>query len=610
MSSNFAFDTRDIKFILKEWLPTDEIFEYDKYKGYYSREDLDMSIDQIYRICADMIAPTNEDGEKNPVRFENGKVILPPTFPKLYKYIQENGWATANVDEEAEGTIPEVIQGLVSEMLTAANPAFVPYLGLTSGAARLIQSYGQQEDKEKFLPKMREGTWSGTMCLTEPTAGSDVGDILSRAYPTDVPRIYKIKGNKIFITGGDGDHVENLIHLYLARIEGSKPGTKGISLFIVPKFWVNDDGSMEPNDVECTGVEHKLGLKGSATAALAFGDNNNCRGILLGSYNAETGEGQGMAQMFQMMNEERMGVGCMTNGVTANAYWNAVKYAKERVQGRPLTDMRGKRVFLIEHEDIKRMLLHNKAITEACRALNARTYYYIDVRHLDPDPAKREWADNRIECMVPMCKAYASDEAWSLICDSIQVHGGYGYCEDYPVAQAARDVKINSIWEGTNFIQSLDLIGRKWTAKGGQLFAEVLKDIEDFINEKKDSAAGLEKEFANLEKALGAYREIQGAILTFFTEGKINMMPVYSRRILTATAQLFAGWLLLDQALLAQKRAAELGESHFDYSFYKGKVLSARYYLRNVVPNVWWTLEVVKEADTSVLEADSLTFDH
>ncbi|MGE5397146.1 MAG: acyl-CoA dehydrogenase [Chitinophagales bacterium] len=612
MATNFAYSTREFKFIFKEWLPMEEVFSFDKYKDYYSVDDLDSLFDQVLKIGKEVVAPTNDDGEKYPVRFEDGKVFIPPSFHKLFHYIQENGWGTSNIDEEAEGTIPFSVFCGLGEMMCAANPAFMPYIALTSGAAGLIQSFGSQRVKEMFLPKMMDGTWSGTMCLTGPTAGSDVGDILSKAIPTDDPEIFKIKGSKIFITGGDGDHVENIIHLYLARIEGGKKGTKGISLFVVPKFWVNEDGSLTPNDFECSGVEHKLGLKGSATAALVAGDNNNCRGYLLGNFNAETGEGDGMAQMFQMMNEERLNTGMAALSVAANAYWNTALYCKDRIQGRPLTNQKGDRVAIIKHEDIKRSLLLNKATLEAARAMILKCAYYIDVVHNTQDPERKRWAKARWECTTPLCKAYPSDEAWPLIGECIQSYGGYGYCEEYPVAQAARDVKIYSIWEGTNFIQSLDLVGRKWLMGGGAVFAAFLQDIEDFIKAKGEEgkAAGLEKEFANLEKALASYKEIQGAIGGFFANKQYGLVPTFARRILIATSQLYGGYLLLDQALIAKKRADELGEGHYDYNFYYGKVLSARYYVRNVVPNVWSTAEIVKDGDTSVLDSFAEVFDY
>jgi hypothetical protein len=406
--------------------------------------------------------------------------------------------------------------------------------------------------------------------------------------------------------------VENIIHLFLARIEGAKPGTKGISLFVVPKYWVNEDGSLEDNDVQCTGVEHKLGLKGSATAALSFGENNNCRGWLLGNYNPETGEGEGMAQMFQMMNEERLNTGMAAYSVAANAYWNAVQYCKERVQGRPITNPKAGRTQIINHEDVKRMLLLNKATTEACRAMILKTGYYIDIAHHDPDPERRKWARGKWDCLTPLTKAYPSDECWTLIGECIQAYGGYGYCEEYPVAQAARDCKIYSIWEGTNFIQSMDLVGRKWMMGQGKVFAAFLKDIEDFINNKKEEgkALGFEKEFNNLEKALAAYREIQMAIGGFFANKQYGLLPTFSRRILTATAQLYGGYCLLEQALIAKKKADELGSSHWDYNFYYGKTISARFYLRNIVPNVWAVAEIIKDGDTSVVEAPVEIFEY
>jgi len=275
MAYKYSYKTRDIKFILKEWLPVDEILAYDRYKDYYTKDDFDTIIDQVHKIAAEVIAPTAEEGDTVGVRYENGQAYIPPSFHAVYRFIQENGWGTSNVDENAEGALPTVLNGLLLEIQSAANPAFMPYVGAGSGAAAVIQLFGSEEQKKRFLPKMFDGTWSGTMCLTEPTAGSDVGDLLSKAYPTDEPGIYKLKGQKIFITAGDRDDVENIIHLYLARIEGAAPGTKGLSLFIMPKYWVNEDGTLEDNDVQCVGVEHKLGLKGSATAALVVGENNN-----------------------------------------------------------------------------------------------------------------------------------------------------------------------------------------------------------------------------------------------------------------------------------------------------------------------------------------------
>ncbi len=611
MSANFAYlNTRDFEFIVQEWLPTEQVFAYKEYADYYSKDEVKSVLEPMRKMCKEVIEPTNEDGNANPCRFENGRVITPSSFGPLFHKLQQDGWGTANIDEsEGAMTMPNILFAMCQEMISAANPAFAPYVGLTTGSAELIQAFASEKLKEMFLPKMMDGTWSGTMCLTEPTAGSDVGDILSKAYPTDTPGIYKIKGNKIFITGGDNDFTENIIHLYLARIEGARKGTAGISLFIVPKYWVNEDGSLSDNDVQTTGIEHKLGQFGSITASLAMGENDNCRGWLVGDPPDETGKGQGMAQMFKMMNGARLGTGSLGLACTANAIYNAREYTKERVQGRPLTNPKGDRVTIINHEDIRRTLLQGKAHVEVFRAMIMKAYFMYDIRSKDPDPEKRQEANDFVEVVTPLCKAYPTDEAWWLIGEAIQAYGGYGYCEEYPVAQIARDAKIYSIWEGTNYIQSMDLIGRKWTMKKGTVYAKWFKQVQDFYEANKE-AAGFEKEFAKLGKALQALTEIQMAVGGYFGAGKYGMMPLYARRILTATSMVYGAWCILEQGLIASKRAAELGPDHYDYDFYIGKVYSARYYLNNVVPQVWAIAEIVKEGDSSALEIPLASFDY
>jgi len=342
MASNFIYSTRDHKFIIKEWLDTEKILNYPKFKEVYELDDVDTILDQALKVAKEIIAPTNDDGETIGVKLIDGQVKVPPSFHKAYKFMQDNGWGVS--DPREEGAMPNIIRAACSEYFGAANPSFTPYAGLTAGAAGLIASFGRQEDKELFLPKMYSGEWAGTMCLTEPGAGSDVGDSTTKAYPTENPRVYKIKGTKCFITGGDHDLTENIIHLLLARIEGAAPGTKGLSLFIVPKVWVNEDGSLaERNDVTTVAVEHELGLKGSATCMLSFGDENNCRGILLGNPPDEKGVAQGMAQMFQLMNSARHGTGHSATYAATVAYNNAVQYAKERIQGRPINQPPGRK---------------------------------------------------------------------------------------------------------------------------------------------------------------------------------------------------------------------------------------------------------------------------
>jgi alkylation response protein AidB-like acyl-CoA dehydrogenase len=506
MAANFAYlNTRDLEFILQEWLPTEEIFSYPKFADYYSKEDVKSFMAPILKMCKEVVEPSNTDGEENPVKFENGKVTCSPSFGPLFHQLQQEGWGTSNIDDSEDAMVlPHILHSTVFELIGAANPTFLPTIILTSGAAGLIQSFGDEKLKAMFLPKMMDGTWSGTMCLTEPSAGSDVGDILAKAFPTEDPRIFKIKGNKIFITFGDNDFTENIIHLYLARVEGARPGTSGISLFVVPKYWVNEDGSLEPNDVETTGIEHKMGQHGSCTAALSFGENNACRGWLLGKHPLENeGKGEGMAQMFQMMNMARMETGHLAASCIANAMYNARDYAKERIQGRLLTNPKAGRTAIINHEDIRRTLLLGKAHVEAMRAMLYKTYFAFDVREHDPDPEKRKEANLLVEITTPLCKAYPSDEGWWLCAEAIQVYGGYGYCEEYPVAQIARDMKIYSIWEGTNFIQSLDLCGRKMTMGKGVPFQNFMKEMYSFYEANKDNDT-LKQEFEVFIKAFKA----------------------------------------------------------------------------------------------------------
>jgi len=609
MAANFAYkNTRDFQFLLKEWLPMEEVMAYPQFKEYYSIDDVEPILNTFRKMCKEVIEPTCDDGEINPVKFENGQVILPPTVGPTLQKLQQDGWGASNVDKTPGAMVlPNVLHWMLWDMVTAANPQIPCYFGMCAGSTDLIQAFADDNVKKMFLPKMFDGTYTGTMCLTEPSAGSDVGDILSKAYPTDNPRIYNIKGQKIFITNGDNNYSENIVHLYLARVEGSIPGTKGISLFVVPKYWINEDGSTEFNDVFPTGVEEKMGQHGNATVALSFGDNNKCRGWIMGkSPLTNDGKGEGMAQMFMMMNQERLATALMASALTANALYNAADYARERVQGYHKPEGR---VALSKHEDIKRGLLLLKSHLDAFRAMIFTTYIDFDIKYFSPDEKVRKEANDEIEVNIPLCKAYCSDECWNLMAEAIQIYGGYGYCEEYPIAKMARDCKPYSIWEGANYIQSMDLIGRKWGLEKGAVFAKWFKKIADFYEANKD-AKGFAKEFAQLGKAVQAYPQIQGAILNWMKNKEGDMVPVYSKRVLMATAQIYGGKLLLEQAIIAAKKAEEIGADHYDYKFYMGKVYSAKYYLNNIVPNVAFVAEILKNADKSVLDIDFDSFDY
>lgn len=600
----FLYDMRELKFVLKEWLDMDKVLSFPDYEEYYTLEEIDPIIETTYKICRDEIALINDDSDKIGVHFVDGKVITPDSFKKAFRTINDAGLGAVNADREVEGHLPYTLVQANYEMLLHACSAFSGYWGLTAGAISVIQQYGSDFLKQKFLPKMCDGKWAGTMNLTEPGAGTDVGANITKAFATDEPGIYKIKGNKLFITAGDHDLCDNFIHLVLARTESARPGTAGLSLFVVPKYWVNDDGSQgDFNDVTTTGIEEKMGQHGSPTCALTYGENDNCRGYIIGDPPDESGKGQGIAQMFVMMNEERLNTGIQGLAAASEAYNLAREYAKIRVQGNKFTDPKGPKVRIIEHEDIRRMLMLQKSCVEAIRALILKSCYYLDLSHDSEDPAEREFADGMFQISNPMCKAYATDMAWPLIADAIQVHGGYGYISEYQVEQVARDVKISSIWEGTNFIQSLDLVGRKFSMNKGKVFKNWIEDISTFIEANKDEA-GFELEFKILKDAFEDYNAIIEQLQKYTQEGKVQMMPLFSTRILHASSMLYCARLILDQGLLANKKLKELDEDHFDAKFYKGKIASARFYTKNVLPEIALTRKVFEIGDTTAIDTD------
>ena len=450
MASNFLYSTREQKFILKEWLDMSKVFEAGRFKGGYTVDDIDSILENAMKIAKEAVAPTNDDGDTIHAVYKNGKVTTPESFKKPYWTVQENGLGSSNADHSDPSSLPLTLMGATNEFLAAANAASGPYVMATTGASGLIRDFGSEKVKNIFLPKMFSGQWAGTMDLTEPNSGSDVGDITTKVFPTDEPGVYNIVGTKCFITGGDQDITENIIHLALARIEGSVPGTKGISLFVVPKYWPNEAGEKgEFNDVNCGGVEHKLGLRGSATSIINFGEDNKCRGYLLGDPPVD-GKGAGMAQMFQMMNEERTVTGLAALAAATVSYNNAAMYAAGRIQGRPITNPKAARVSIIHHEDVRRMLMYQKSITEASRAMIAMSYYCMDIAENTENEDERKRAKAFVEVNIPIVKAWCSDMAFLSISEAMQCYGGYGFSEDYPIAQQLRDCRIYPIWEGTN----------------------------------------------------------------------------------------------------------------------------------------------------------------
>ncbi len=601
--NNFLYQMRDIKFQMKEWLDMDKLLSSEGYKDYYGIDDIDGFLDVNYKICRDVMCPANKDADEIGMKFVGGTekaVESPAIYKSVYNTIMDAGLGPQFGDRQSEGRMPLAWYAPILEMQIGASPAIPMLWCLTQGASTVIQFEGTEKQKELYLPKLYTGEWGGSMCLTEPGAGSEVGNCATKAFATDTHGLYKIKGQKCFITSGDHDCVENIIHLVLAKTEGAKDGTAGISLFIVPKNMINDDGSAgDWNDVTTVGIEHKLGIHGSATCTLAFGENNNCFGWLVGDQVPVEGRGKGMAQMFRFMNEERLNTGTFSLGCIGAAYYSALDYSKVRVQGRKSTDPKGGQVRIIEHEDVRRMLMLQKSCMEAIRALIYQTYYYVDLSHEADDPAEREYAEDMFMINNPLCKAYASDMAWILTQEAMQVHGGYGFMEEYSPASLARDCKIYSIWEGTNFIQSQDFTGRKFTMKDGEPFRKWVAEITDFLAAKK--IPEFADEFAMMDEAVAVFKNIVDMNAGWTATNK-QLKQLFATRTLHAAARVYCGKLILDQGVMAAEKLAELGEDHFDANFYKGKIASARFYVMNVVPEVLGFEKAMKNADTSSID--------
>jgi alkylation response protein AidB-like acyl-CoA dehydrogenase len=504
---------------------------------------------------------------------------------------------------------PRAIDVVLQELQSGANTAFNMYAGLTHGAADLIQTFALPEDKRRFLPAMLAGRFSGTMCLSEPHAGSDVGATKTRARQLD-GNVYAITGTKCWISAGDHDLTENIVHLVLARIEGAPTGTRGLSLFIVPKIWVNDDGTLgEPNDVTTASIEHKLGIRASATAVLNFGDNGRCRGILVGDQ-----PHQGMRQMFRMMNGARIAVGVQGIALASTAYLNALAYARERLQGpsvKRFKDPDAPRVPILEHSDIRRMLLEMKAKVEGMRTLAVKLALHADLASAlastDPEQAARH--TGQVDLLTPVVKAYGADQAFRIAEMAIQTYGGAGFVEDHPVEQYLRDAKIFSIYEGTNHIQALDLVSRKLGARGGADFAELVRLISEFVTAQRERP-GLAAEVAALGEATAALQRAAGALLEFFMGGKIDQVTLVANAFLETMAEVVVAHLLLDAAVIADDRLRreEAGLSAEDVAFYRGKVMAAKHFVHYVLSAAPARVAAMVSGDRSALEIPDAGF--
>jgi alkylation response protein AidB-like acyl-CoA dehydrogenase len=549
----YDVDLKDLRFQLFDWLKLESILEHPKFAD-WDRDNIEMVLEEALKIAQEQFDPANEPGDRQGVKLEDGKVTVPEVYQQPYRTLAEGGWVGCVNNPEYGGLgLPHLIGLAVTEFFGGSNTSLSLILLLTRGVGELVEHYGTDEMRALFCERLYTGAWTGTMCLTEPHAGSDVGASTSKAEPLENGR-YAISGEKIFITFGDHDMTENVVHAVLARLPGAPQGTKGLSLFLVPKYRVNPDGSLgEPNDVVCGGVEHKMGIHGSPTCSMLFGPNGGCEGYLLGE------ENRGMRLMFDMMNAARLDVGLQGLSIGGAAHEAALRYARERVQGRHWTSM-GDRdaqpVAIVEHPDIRRLLFTSQAYVQGMRALLLETGKFIDLAHT-AEGEEAERCQAYVDLLTPVCKAWASDWGFRVTEWCLQVYGGYGYIKDYPVEQYLRDAKIASIYEGTNGIQALDLVGRKLMAHGGRTFKELLGRVASTVKHLQ-SDPDLAGPGFQLGAALQAIQEVAGEVPKR-PDGQ-SVMMLNAVPFLDMLGHTLAGSFLLEQALLAREKLKALLE--------------------------------------------------
>lgn len=607
--NRYKADLREFAFLLFEQFKFSELLDKGFFDG-WGEEEVRTSLSECYRFAREVLGPLNVVGDIEGCKLENGDVITPTGFKDAWKKLYEAGWKAISVPPEFGGAgAPRSVQVLIEEILSGSNTAFNMYPGLAYGAAEVIEQFGTAEQKKAYCQPMFTGVWGGTMCLTEAQAGTDVGSAKTTA-SRNPDGSYSIRGTKIFISGGDHNLAENIIHLVLARVDGAPAGTKGLTLFIVPKLRLNPDGtSGESNDVTVGALEHKMGINGSATCVLNFGDNGKCLGWPVGG---EEKLNQGMPQMFKLMNAARISVGVQGVSVASSAYLNALDYAKERKQGSSIThwkDATAPRVPILEHADVRRMLLHMKAHVEGIRALAIKLAHHQDqvTVNAGKDEAKTAYHQGQVDLLVPLVKAYGSDQGFRVCELAIQTYGGAGFTRDYPVEQYCRDAKIFSIYEGTNHIQAMDLVGRKLGQAGGANLQAFLGDVQKFV-----AAQSSHPTLGAAVKKLGSAQEALAGtamrMLMWFQSGQFALVPLSANRFCDMMSELTVAWLLLEGAAVAEAAKAKVDAGHPDHAFYAGKTAAALYYARNVLPGVEHKAQLLADEDKSPLEISDAAF--
>lgn len=589
-----------MRFVLLEQFEIGKLIGHGKFSD-WGVEEVEAILREAQRFALEVAGPLNAVGDQQGCRVEDGRVRTPDGFKEAYTQLYAGGFKSIVPAPEYGGAGgPKCVSVIVNELTSGPNAALDMYGGLTVGAADMVYEFGTPEQKQRYLERMFSGEWAGTMCLTEPQAGSDVGESQTTATPRP-DGSYSIAGTKIFISGGDQDITENIVHMVLARIDGAPKGTKGLSLFIVPK--VRPDGA--PNDVQLTSIEHKMGLNGSATCVLTFGEHGDCVGELMGGVTE-----QGMRQMFKMMNFARIGVGVQGLGAASAAYLNALDFARERKQGARIEDARdpaAPRVPILAHPDIRRMLLEMKAKVEGIRAMVVKAAWHDDAAAQSTDEEERAYHHGQTELLTPLVKAYASDQAFRIAEMAIQIYGGAGYTKDYPVEQYCRDSKVFAIYEGTNHIQALDLVFRKLALDGGVHAQAFFRDIETF--------AAQYAEHPELAAACGALKTAVGALgglaLSFgqWSKGaRVSRVALVASPFLELMSELCVGWLLIDAAVKAYAARAELESTHADHAFFTGKLAAAQHFASWVLPTIPARADVLGHASADALHIPDAAF--
>jgi alkylation response protein AidB-like acyl-CoA dehydrogenase len=557
-------------------------------------ELIDSILEEAGKFATDILLPINASGDVEGCRYENGVVRTPAGFREAYEKFRAAGWGAIASDPEYGGQgLPEIVGKMVEEMQCSANLSFGLYPGLTHGATLALQGHGSEELKRRYLPKMIDGTWSGTMCLTEAHCGTDLGMMRTKAVPQE-DGSYRISGAKIFISAGEHDLTENIIHLVLARMPDAPKGIKGVSMFLVPKFVPAEDGRPgRRNGVTCTAIEHKMGLKGSATAQLYFDD---AIGWLVGEPH------RGMRAMFTMMNAERLSVGIQGLGVAETAYQSAVFYAKDRIQGRALGGARyPDRAAdpIIVHPDVRRSLMTIRAYVEGCRALSGWVATKLDLETKAADPAVRQQAEGFVAVMTPVVKALFTDLGFELSSMALQVYGGHGYIRDHGMEQLVRDARICMIYEGANGIQALDLVGRKMPAHTGRLLRGFFHPVQDFIEQHADdpNVLKLAKSFAVLQQATAHI-----ATVSLKDPEEAGAAATDYLRLLGLVA---LGFMWAKSAKIAGEK---LAHANGDAAFYRAKLTTAQFFADRLLPQTGALWSSIKAGKASMMALEDAAF--